>query len=76
MASVTIDKHIQEGKIVVSFSYDPKFVAKVKSLERHRWHPDKKYWSFPYSEDILKKILSAFNGEDVHILTPLNKMAT
>jgi len=55
MASVKIGKNIQEGEIVVSFSYDPKFVAKVKTIEGHRWHPDKKYWSFPNSNGTLKR---------------------
>ena len=55
MASVKISKDLQQKKIVVSFSYDPKFVAMVKTIEGHRWHPDKKHWIFPHSEDILKK---------------------
>lgn len=67
MASVRISKDIQEGKIVVTFSYDPKFVAMVKTIEEHRWHPDKKYWSFPRSEDILKKILSVFEDENIDL---------
>lgn len=67
MASIKISKDIQQGRILVSFSYDPKCVTKVKSIEGHRWHPDKKYWSFPYSKDILKKILSAFTGENINI---------
>lgn len=67
MASVRISKDIQQGKILVSFSYDPKFVAKVKTIEGHRWHPDKKYWSFPCSQGILKKILTAFTGEKINI---------
>ena len=67
MANVRITKDIQQGKVLVAFSYDPKFVAKVKSIEGHRWHPDKKYWSFPYSEDILKRILLVFKGENMHV---------
>ena len=67
MASVRISKDIQEGKIVVTFSYDPKFVAMVKTIEGHRWQPDKKYWSFPHSEDILKKILSVFKDENIDL---------
>ena len=67
MASVRISKDIQQDAIVVTFSYDPKFVAKVKTIEGHRWHPDKKYWSFPHSEHILKKILSVFKNEDIHL---------
>jgi len=68
MANVTINKNIEQGEIVVVFSsYDPKFVAKVKSIDGHRWHPDKKYWSFPYSEDIIERILSVFKGENIHV---------
>lgn len=67
MASIKISKDIQQGKIVVTFSYDPKFVAKIKTIEGHRWHPDKKYWSFPHSEDILKKILSVFKNENIDL---------
>lgn len=66
MANVKIGKDIQQGGIVVTFSYDPKFVALVKTIEGHRWHPDKKHWSFPYSEDILKKILSVFKDENIN----------
>ncbi|HBY57041.1 MAG TPA: hypothetical protein DEG96_04180 [Candidatus Atribacteria bacterium] len=71
MASVRISKDIKEGKIIVTFSYDPKFVAMVKSIEGHRWHPDKKYWSFPHSEDILKKILSVFKNENIYVNSTL-----
>lgn len=60
MANVKISKDIQQSRIVVTFSYDPKFVTKVKSIEGRKWHPDKKYWSFPYSEDILKKDIISF----------------
>jgi len=42
MSSVKISEDIQQWEIVVTFSYDPKFVAKVKSIEGRRWHPDKK----------------------------------
>jgi len=42
-------------------------VVKVKSIEGHRWHPDKKEWSFPYLQEILKKILSVFKGESIDL---------
>ena len=47
MASVRIRKDIHQGEIMVTFLHDPKFVVMVKTIEGHRWHPDKKYWSFP-----------------------------
>lgn len=48
MPSARISKDIQQWKILASFSYDPKLMAKVKAIEGHRWQPDKKYWNFPY----------------------------
>jgi len=43
MASVKISEDIQQWEIVVTFSYDPKYLwLKLKSIEGRRWHPDKK----------------------------------
>lgn len=72
MASIKISKDIQQGEIAVAFSYDPKLVTKVKSIENHRWHPDKKYWSFPNTNGMLEKILKVFEGEEIHINPNLN----
>jgi len=47
--------------------YNPKFITKVKSIESHRWHPDKKYWSFPNTNGTLEKILKVFGSEDIHL---------
>jgi len=57
MASVRISKDTQQEKIVVTFSYDPKLVTKVKSIEGHKWHPDKKHWSFPNTNGTFENIL-------------------
>jgi integron integrase len=55
------------GRIKVAFSYNPEYVAKIKMVKAHRWHPDEKHWSFPYSKPVLKEILSAFSGEALDI---------
>jgi integron integrase len=55
------------GRIKVVFSYNPEYVAKIKMVKAHRWHPEEKYWSFPYSKSVLKEILSTFAGEDLEI---------
>ena len=52
------------GIITVSFLYDPRLVAKVKTIEGRKWHKDKKYWGFPNSEGILEKILKVFEEEN------------
>lgn len=41
MENLKIGKDIQKGRIVGAFSYNPKFVAQIKSIEGHRWYLDK-----------------------------------
>jgi len=55
------------GRIKVAFSYNPEYIARIKRVKAHRWHPEGKYWSFPYSKPVLKEILSAFAGEELDI---------
>jgi integrase/recombinase XerD len=63
---VTVNKDTL-GRITVSFYYKPLLVQKVKAIDGHRWHPDKKHWSFPTSNGILEKILELFKGEEIHL---------
>lgn len=55
------------GRIKVAFPYNAEYIARIKTVRAHRWHPEEKYWSFPSSRLILKEILSAFAGEDLDI---------
>ena len=55
------------GRITVAFSYNPVYIEKVKAIKGYKWHTKEKHWSFPYSETILEKILSVFDGEDICI---------
>lgn len=54
-------------KITVTFPYNAEVVAKIRAIGGRRWHPDGKYWSFPYSKEVLSEILSALAGEDLDI---------
>jgi len=45
----------KEDNLMVSFLYNPKFVEKIKTIKRHRWHPEEKYWSFPSSNGFQSK---------------------
>jgi len=57
----------QSGEIKVSFPYNPFFVARVKTIKGHCWHPEGKYWFFPNTDGTLEKILKIFEDEEVHI---------
>jgi len=43
MTKIRISKDIKHERILVSFSYNPEFISKLKSIDGYRWHPDKKY---------------------------------
>lgn len=32
--------------IYISFSYNPEFVQKIKTIDNYHWHPKRKYCSF------------------------------
>jgi len=64
---LNIEVRKMSERIAISFPYDPALVAKVKSIQGSRWHPEKKYWSLPYSEGVLERILSTFEGDGVHV---------
>jgi len=55
--------------VIVKFPYNLDYIAKIKTVKGYRWHPDRKYWSIPYSE--LKNLLSAFDGEKVEVDTSI-----
>jgi site-specific recombinase XerD len=63
---VTIDKEAS-GTLKITFPYRPALAAKVRTLKGRKWHPEEKYWSVPYSEGIVEKILKVFEGIEVHL---------
>jgi len=54
-------------RIKLTLPYNSTYIKKIKTIPGYRWHPDKKYWSFPYSKDILKRILSIFKAENIQL---------
>ena len=72
MKEITISRGTS-NRIRVSFPYNKDYVAKIKTIDGHRWHPESKYWSFPNDKGIVEKILSAFSGENISIGPTLQK---
>jgi len=64
---ITIGSDISAGRITVKFPYNPEVVAKIKTVKTRRWHSKDKYWSFSYSREVLKELISALHGEEVDI---------
>jgi len=46
-----------QGGIAVWFPCNIDFVQKIKTVAGFTWLPDKKYWSFPKTNETLEKIL-------------------
>jgi len=65
----------EDKKIKLTLPYNPTHIKKIKTISDYRWHADKKHWSFAYSEDIFKKILSLFDGENIHLDSTLQRLA-
>jgi len=42
MEGIEIKKGM-DNRIIVTFPYNPAYVEKVKTIRRHRWHPEDKY---------------------------------
>jgi site-specific recombinase XerD len=62
---MSIKTGVKDGRLTIAFPYNTDYIAKVKSIQGYRWHPEEKCWSVPYSE--LERLLSVFEGEDVDI---------
>jgi site-specific recombinase XerD len=57
----------QKGKITVTLPYNPIYIEKIKGIKGHRWNPEQKYWIFPNSDNVMKKLLYIFKNENVWI---------
>ena len=56
-----------ENRITVSFPYNPDYIAKIKTMQGYRWHPEEKYWSLPLDNGILDRFASLFEDERLEI---------
>jgi len=51
---------IDEKKIILHFPFAKAHVAKMKTIPYFFWHPEEKYWSFPYTPKIKSEIENYF----------------
>jgi integron integrase len=55
------------GSIKVTFPYDADIVSKLRTIAPRRWDAEGRYWSFPSSAVVLKKLLLLLAGEELRI---------
>jgi site-specific recombinase XerD len=66
LVGIRISKNVDD-RITLTFPYNQTYIAKIKTISGHKWHPEDKCWSFPYSEDVLEKIISVFDSEMIEV---------
>lgn len=54
-------------RIIVSFSYTPERVAKIKTVPGRRWDFRNKHWHVPHTEKMIEKLQALFKGEIIDI---------
>jgi len=55
----------ENDQLLINLPYRQDFLEKIKLIKSRRWHPEGKYWSVPYNEEILSQLASLFYGERV-----------
>jgi site-specific recombinase XerD len=56
-------------KVIIKFPYAKEHIAKIKTIPYYSWHREDKYWSFPFTPNILIEIESYFRKFDYRIET-------
>ena len=52
---------IDYKKLILRFPFAKEHLAKIKTIPYYYWHKDGKYWSFPYTLNILNEIENYFS---------------
>jgi len=50
------------GSLKITFPYNPAYVTQIKAISGSWWHPKEKYWTVPYSDELVAKLLSILNS--------------
>jgi hypothetical protein len=66
-AEKVIKAYRADEEIKVSFPYNQDYIARIKTIEGHKWHPEGRYWTVPYSDNVTEEIMSIFGDEGVEI---------
>lgn len=51
----------EPGRLRVSFTYHPVYVARIKGIPGHRWHPEEKCWSIPHTPEATAQLQQLFS---------------
>lgn len=61
-----------DGRLIVEFLYSIERVEKIKAVPGRRWHPEKKLWSVPDTDESIAVMSTVFCGENLIGLSDAN----
>ena len=64
---MTVNISKRESELVVSFDYSQERITKVKSINGHKWNPNDKIWTIPFTESNLLMLKELFRNEQKNI---------
>jgi site-specific recombinase XerD len=63
---------LDETIIKVTFPYDLENIKIIKTVNGYRWNKEERFWSLPYSEETIGKLVNAFGRLNVFLDPALN----
>lgn len=73
MAWIKIEPGVS-GEVIVRIPYDMELLAKIRSINGRRWNNVEKYWTVPFSNDIIRVLLELFAPVPIEISPELKKL--
>jgi len=75
-AEKVIKAYRADEEIKVSFPYNRNYIARIKTIEGHKWHPERRYWSVPYSDNVTEVIVNGDVKNYLFSLAEQRKVST
>ena len=57
----------ETDRLIIHLPYTPERVAKIRTVPGRRWHSEGKYWSVPYTDGIVERLLNLFSDEEIDL---------
>ena len=63
---------VNKDKLYVKFNYDEEKIRNIKTINGRRWELEKRYWTIPYTNENIEKIIEAFDFKSIKFDKSIN----
>ena len=56
-----------DGKLMLKTLYDPEIIKKIKNIKGYWWHKNGKYWTLPFTNEVIIQLNSKFGIDNLDI---------